>query len=122
MITGIGTDIIEIRRIRNARMKFKNFLSKIFTADELIYCLDNAGLDERLAGRFAAKEAIAKALGSSQSWLDVEILSDELGKPIVNLKGKAAIQASGSKVHVSISHCKEYATAVAVIEKIESGD
>ncbi|MHB0912321.1 MAG: holo-ACP synthase [Armatimonadota bacterium] len=112
MITGIGTDIIEIERIERAMERHKSFALRIFTPKEIEYCLAAASPGERFAGRFAAKEAVGKALGRSLSWLDVEILPDEQGRPIVRLAAPV-----GCTVMVSISHCRSYAVAYAVAIK-----
>ncbi|MHB1001236.1 MAG: holo-ACP synthase [Armatimonadota bacterium] len=114
MITGIGTDIIEISRIKKA-VTNKKFVDRIFTSSEQNYCISTGRSEERFAGRFAAKEAIAKAIGSSLSWLDVEILAEESGKPVVKLSGKAAEITEGRHVMVSISHCRTYAMACAIM-------
>jgi holo-[acyl-carrier protein] synthase len=113
MITGVGTDIVEIRRIKQAMAK-GGFGERIFTPAEREYCLSGGITEQRFAGRFAAKEAVAKSLGVSLSWLDVEVLADPSGKPIVNLLNRAAELADGRKVMVSISHCRSYAVAYAV--------
>lgn len=113
MITGIGADIIEVDRIKEALAKHPNFESKIFTPAEQSYCRSTSNSAERFAGRFAAKEAVAKALGRSLSWLDVEILPDDHGKPVVRLMNFAAKVADGGAVMVSISHCRTYAVAYA---------
>jgi holo-[acyl-carrier protein] synthase len=105
MIIGIGTDIIEIERVA-AAVKNPRFLSKVFTPDEIAYC-DN--LPERFAGIFAAKEAIAKAMGTGFRKLlprDLEIRRTDLGQPIYN---NAEYCFS-----VSISHCKTYAVAFVI--------
>lgn len=114
---GLGTDIIEIERIRNAYNRFgKRFLDRIFTAKEQVYCKKYKDPSAHLAARFAAKEAVAKALGTgfqnNFSFLDIEILNDDLGKPLVYLSDKLY----GYVVHVTLSHCREYATATAVWE------
>lgn len=114
MITGVGTDIIEVNRIDRALKRRKSFISRVFTAAEQEYCSSGGDRSQRFAGRFAAKEAVAKSLGTSLSWLDVEILADERGKPIVKLLNGAAVAGDGCRVMVSISHCREYAVAYAV--------
>jgi len=118
MVTGIGTDIIEISRIGDAIRRSPRFLAKVYTSAEQEYCLAAVTSDERFAGRFAAKEAVAKALGVSLSWLDVEILAEEFGRPEVRLHSKAAELAGGRRILVSISHCREYAIASAVAELV----
>ncbi|AJD32254.1 holo-ACP synthase [Clostridium sporogenes] len=123
MIYGIGTDITEIRRIQKAITRNKNFTNKLFTKDEMdLWEKKNFKL-EFIAGRFAAKEAISKALGTGIrdfSFKDIEIINNELGKPQVILKPKAEdiiTKISKSyKIHLSISHEKEYAIAYALLE------
>ncbi len=118
----IGTDIIEIHRIRHLIEQYNNtFLDKIFTPDEQAYCNDaNLQKYARYAARFAAKEAVAKALstGIRGFWFtDIEIINQASGKPTVQLKGRAltiANMANILSIEISLSHCKEYAIAVAV--------
>ncbi len=115
-IIGIGTDIIEIKRIKQLHEKSSRFSLKVFSESELDYCLSKKEYAQHLAVRFAAKEAVAKALGKSFSWQDVEIGNDDLGKPVVVLKGEAKIAAKNFKVLLSMSHSRDYACAVAVVE------
>jgi holo-[acyl-carrier protein] synthase len=115
-ILGIGTDLVEVRRIAEA-CKRQRFVERVFTPAELELAEAGTGRWQRLAGRFAAKEAVGKAFGRPLPWKSVEILSDDLGKPIVVLSGIAAELADGAKVHVSISHVRDYASAVAVMGK-----
>lgn len=122
MIIGIGTDIIEIDRVALA-CENQNFRIKYFTKAELDYFdkLKNKGA-ESMAGSFAAKEAVAKALGTGFSGFmpgDIEILRRESGKPIVKLYGNALTISQNmniSQIHISISHCKKMAIAYAVAE------
>lgn len=114
MIMGIGTDIIEVGRIERAMTRSPRFCTRVFTPAEREYCMSCNNPAQRFAGRFAAKEAVAKCLGSSLSWLDVEILSDDNGGPVVKLLNKANCLANGRKVMVSISHCHAYAVACAI--------
>ena len=91
MILGIGVDIIEIDRIEKAIKKQNKFLEKIFTNKEIEYFQNRKMNIEVIAGNFAAKEAISKALGTGFrgiSFLDIEVLRDELGKPLVNIENK----------------------------------
>ncbi|BDB03241.1 holo-ACP synthase [Clostridium botulinum] len=123
MIYGIGTDITEIRRIEKVITRNKNFINKLFTKNEMdLWEKKNFKL-EFIAGRFAAKEAISKALGTGIrdfNFKDIEIINDELGKPQVILKPKAEniIRkiSKSYKIHLSISHEKEYAIAYALLE------
>jgi holo-[acyl-carrier protein] synthase len=114
MILGTGVDIIEVRRLRQAVEKWgQDFLSRVFTSEELINAKTRGSLYQHLAGRFAAKEAVFKALGNKGlNWKDVEILNDQDGKPhclVLNQKVKKLA------VHISISHIKNYAVANAII-------
>jgi len=119
MIFGIGTDIIEIARIAKAVTK-PSFLAKCFTEAEVARC--NAGgvtAAENFAGYFAAKEAVAKALGTGFRGFapcDIEIFHDKLGKPMVRLASHVNAP-EGAVMHISISHGKEHATAMAIIER-----
>lgn len=118
MIKGIGTDIIEIERIKVNCQKDK-FINRVFTTNEICYCQKEANSEMHFAGRFAAKEAILKAMGTGLSglkWTDIEILPDKLGAPIVYLgpaASKIAEEQGISKILVSISHCQNYAVAYA---------
>ena len=118
----IGNDIIEIARIRYAIEKHgENFFKKICTEKELKYCLQHKYKASIIAGRFAAKEAIAKALktgiSTMLSWKDMEILNDDAGVPIVKLSQKSMHFFPNCVIKVSISHCQNYATAVALVIK-----
>ena len=116
MILGTGVDITEVNRIKKAAEKWgEAFLNRVFTDEELLNAKTRASLYQHLAGRFAAKEAVFKALGDAAlNWKDLEILNDREGKPFckfLNAKGK------GKNVVVSISHVKNYAVANAIITK-----
>lgn len=114
-ILGIGTDIIEIERIADVCRRSPRFEQRVFTPAELAYARPKVGKFSHLAGRFAAKEAVAKALGSSFSWQDVEIYTEASGKPCVNLHGKAKEAAGSARVMISMSHSASYATATAIL-------
>lgn len=122
MIIGVGTDIVEIRRIKNAMVANSRFLEKIFTTTELEYLTSRNLRPEYVAGRFAAKEAVAKALGTGFrgfDFKDIEIDRTTLGKPIVILKGKAKLIAKKEgkyNIHLSISHGEDSAVAYAIFE------
>lgn len=114
MIVGTGVDITEVRRLRQAIEKWGNeFLGRVFTGEELENAKTRGSLYQHLAGRFAAKEAVFKAMGDRElSWKDVQILNDKEGKPycaLLNGKGKKM------DVHISISHVKTYAVASAIV-------
>jgi len=122
MILGVGTDIVEIRRIKNAIESNERFLEKIFTSTELEYLKSRNLRAEYVAGRFAAKEAVAKALGTGFrgfDFKDIEIDRTTLGKPIVVLKGKAKLIAKKEgeyNIHLSISHGEDSAVAYVIFE------
>jgi len=124
MIHGIGIDLIEIKRIKKAKERFgKVFLERIFTDAEIKYCQAHSKLeDQHFAGRFAAKEAVLKALGigwsRGLSLKDIEITRDPIiGIPEVVLYGnilEIANKLKISYISLSISHTKEYAIAQAI--------
>lgn len=119
MVQGIGTDIIEIVRIDRAILRHgSKFLDRLFTKNEQDYCLRYKKASRHFAGRFAAKEAIAKALGTgfreNISWLDIEIGHDPFGKPIAKLSPALLERFGNPSILLSISHSHEYATAVAL--------
>jgi holo-[acyl-carrier protein] synthase len=121
MIHGIGTDIIEVRRIEESIERFgQRFLDRIFSYDEQAYCLHHRDSSRHFAGRFAAKEAIVKSLGTGFrngiGWLDIEIVNNAEGKPVARLSAQLQEQFDSPKIHLSISHGRDYATAFAVCE------
>jgi len=116
MIKGIGIDIIEIDRIKDAISTHGDkFLSRIFTAKEISYCSIRKKLKfPELAVRFAAKEAYSKAIGTGIKGIrfkEIEVVNNKNGKPHIALSGKV-----DSKVHLSLSHSENYAVASVVIE------
>lgn len=120
MITGLGVDIIEISRIKEAIEKNNRFLTKIFTPGEIDYYQAKGSKYETLAGNFAAKEAVAKVFGTGIrdfDWKDIEVLRDPLGRPLVKLHNNAKVVSQRNniaEIHISISHCKTYAVANAI--------
>jgi holo-[acyl-carrier protein] synthase len=119
LIIGIGSDIIEIDRIRSCIEKYgDHFLVKLFTEQERLYCLKNRDPAPHFAARFAAKEAVAKALGcgigAKAGWQDIAILKDPAGKPEVHLAPSVRRTFNHPKLLLSISHCRSYATAFAL--------
>ena len=117
---GIGTDIESISRFRKLwRKKDKAFLSKIFTANELKNCFSKNDPAPHLAARFTGKEAVIKALSAlGQPYpelKEIEITNDRKGMPVVKLKNK---KLSGTKVKLSLAHCKNQAIAFALIIKM----
>lgn len=122
MILGIGNDIVEIKRIEKA-IQNESFKKRVYTSLEIeLLEKKGAGKIASYAGRFSAKEAISKAMGTGVrgfNLIDIEIVNDEFGKPVVIFKNGLEERMRGMKVELSISHSKEYATAVAVIIKID---
>lgn len=124
MIIGIGVDITEIARFeRFVKEDNQPLFRRLFTPDELAYCLPRRLAAQHLALRFAAKESFLKALGTGLrdgiSWLDMEVRKDALGKPFLEVSGRAAEQlsvAGGSVSHLSLSHDAGCAVAMVVLE------
>jgi holo-[acyl-carrier protein] synthase len=116
MFIGTGVDITEVRRIRAAAEKWgSDFLSRVFTPQELEKADKKSSFYQHLAGRFAAKEAIFKAMGEpSLSWQDIQIDNDASGKPVCKFLDKKNRRLN---VYISISHVKTYAVANAVVTK-----
>ncbi len=122
MVLGIGTDIVEVQRVRKA-LENARFKERVYTQGEIDVC-EKRGMQAAAsyAARFSAKEAVLKAFGTGLrggTLQDIEILSDELGCPHVHLSGyyaELAAQRGVKQVHVSLSHTKEYATAQCVME------
>lgn len=120
MIIGIGTDLIDVERIERAIQK-PRFMERVFTPAERARIQERGA--ETAAGYFAAKEAVAKALGTGFGGFfmgQIEITNDEKGKPICTLSGGADERLSmlgGGAVHVSISHADGFALAFCVIER-----
>ena len=123
MILGTGIDIIEIDRIARAIQKTPSFVERYFSEQERQYFQSRKMRFEVIAGNFAAKEAFSKALGTgirNFALHEVEILRDSMGKPYINLYGEALKiykEHNIQVLHVSISHCKEYAIASVIAEK-----
>ncbi len=116
-----GTDIIEIERIKEAIEDLgENFINRVFTDNEIKYCESKKnGKYEHYAGRFAAKEAAFKAISKllddkySINWKNIEIINDDTGRPKVNFIDIGTIKFE--EIDVSISHCREYATANVIV-------
>lgn len=116
---GLGTDIIEVERIRANLEKYGDkFLKKLLTPSEIVASSILRNQSEHVAGRFAAKEAVSKALGTGfgehLEFHDIEIFNDTNGKPEVKLSSKAANHFNYPSFLISISHCKTHATATAI--------
>lgn len=120
MITGIGTDIVEISRIEGA-ISTPGFLQRYFSEEENLYFLRKNNRAETVAAAFAAKEAFSKALGTGICFAlkEAEVLHTERGMPYFRLSGRAAELAHGLTLHLSVSHSKAYAVAFVTAERLE---
>ncbi len=123
-ILGIGTDIVECPRIADMIERHQDiFITRVYTAAEIEYCSGRKAATQHYAGRWAAKEAVLKALGTGWrrgiSWRDIEIISNRQGAPLCLLHGGAREvqeRAGIQRMHVSISHSRYYAVAYAIAE------
>ena len=124
MVIGVGTDLIEIARISHSIDRFGDrFLRRVFTPREIAYCQRKKNTAESFAARFAAKEAAAKALGTGisrgVSWLELEVVRLPSGQPTLALSGRAAQLATRlgvARTSLSLTHSKDFALAVVVME------
>ena len=119
-ILGIGTDIIEIDRIKDAINNVKTFKRRVFTQEEVNYSEKRKNPFPSYAGKFAAKEAFSKAVGTGFrgfNLVDVEICNDELGKPYFNFYNDLAEIMKDVFFQLSISHSKEYAVSTVILYK-----
>ena len=123
MIYGVGTDIIEVDRIRKFISKGEVFKERVWTPKEIEYCNTHGDPAPSFAARFAAKEAFVKALGTGFikgiGFSQIEVYHDELNKPHLRLEGTAkefSDKAGVTNIHLTLSHVKEHATATVVLE------
>ncbi len=125
MIVGLGIDIAEVDRIESAIRRYgQRFLQRVFTAAEIDYCQSKANRFERFAGRFAAKEAAMKAIGTGWkrgvSWRDFEVVREPSGRPVLRFSGVAAGFAERlgvTRALVSITHTAAQAIAQVILEQ-----
>ena len=126
MIAGIGTDVIETERMRSAITRHGDrFLTPVFTSDEIAGAPTGPARDAYFAARWAAKEAVSKALGTGIgtecAWTDVTVRRGPAGEPLVDLSGAARCSARRrgiGRIHVSLSHERNLAVAMAVAERL----
>lgn len=121
-IRGIGVDVVDVERMKNLLdEQGEKFIQKIFTENEITYCFAKQFPHEHYAARFAAKEAVSKAVKTGWSgtfrWKDVEVMNDAAGAPQVYLHNETADLLKGMAVHLSLSHTKNTVVAFVVIEK-----
>ncbi len=126
MIVSIGIDIIEVYRISETLERTPRFAGRVFTANERAYCdAKGAAAAQSYAARFAAKEAFLKALKTGWrgkiTWQDIEVLNDEQGVPSLKISGEAEnilTTLGANKIHLSMSHTTDHATAQVILEKV----
>jgi len=120
-VIAVGTDICDVQRIKKIEEQHgPRFLKKVFTGGEIIYCMKKVSKHTSLAARFAAKEALLKALGtglrSGLQWKEIEIENDHLGKPFFIFHGETQKILEGRTVLLSLSHTDDNAIAFVIIE------
>lgn len=115
VVRGVGIDLVEIERVARVCQRQPRFVERILTPAERAYCLSRrANPIQHIAGRWCAKEAIAKAVGRPLRWQEVEILPDPHGKPIVSLHGASAQLVGEGSLLLSITHTRTLAQAIAL--------
>ena len=124
MILGVGIDMIEVARVGKQVRGNAGFRERVFAPEEIEYCEAKRHAPQHYAARWAAKEAFFKALGSGwrdgMGWNEVVVRNDDLGRPRLELRGKArqaADELGVSRTQVSLSHLKDTATAIVILEK-----
>lgn len=116
MIKGTGIDIVRIKRIKEATEKWgERFLFRIYSQDELRYCLQKSSPYESLAVRFAAKEAFLKAINKRLSLRSIEIKNEPSGRPYLSVKEDIP---DNLRFHLSLSHDSDYAIAIVIVEEV----
>jgi holo-[acyl-carrier protein] synthase len=127
VIFGIGIDLVEVRRIRETLARFgPRFRKRIFTDGEVAFCETLPDKLPSYAARFAAKEAFSKALGTGLrgtiAWREIEVNDNERSRPTITVSGRARAILGNRPIHVSLSHTREHATAIVVIEELAATD
>jgi holo-[acyl-carrier protein] synthase len=122
VIVGVGIDVVPVARFAEALARTPSLASRLFTDDELLTPSGGRRTAESLAARFAAKEALAKALGAGggMDWTDAEVLTDDVGRPSLDVRGTVAARAASLGVtrwHVSLSHDGGIASATVIAER-----
>jgi holo-[acyl-carrier protein] synthase len=120
MVDSSGIDIVEVKRVKRLVERWGDrFLHRVFTPIEINYCKGKSSPEQSLAARFAAKEAILKAIGTGLSqgirWTSMEIVNDKNGRPSVNLGKRIKDKIGDKRILISMSHIKEYAVAQAIL-------
>lgn len=116
-VRGIGIDIVKVPRLKQLVDRWdRKFLDRVFTGSELDYCLSARRKHERLAGRFAAKEAVIKAVGEKIPWKSIKVESESNGRPFVLVERDEGKDNLKENLHISITHLEDHALAIAVLE------
>lgn len=120
-VYSVGVDLIEIERVEKLLERYGDkFIKRIYSDHEIDYCSKKKDKGS-FAARFAAKESVFKAtglgLGKGMSWKDIEVINDERGKPEVKLYGRTAELLIDKKIHISLSHSKDAAIAMVVVDE-----
>jgi holo-[acyl-carrier protein] synthase len=120
MTSGVGIDLLEIDRLERALQRHPRLAERLFTAAERDYAAARSRPGRHLAARFAAKEAVVKALGLTDGFGlgEVEVVAG--APPSVRLQGRAAGAASGRRVEISLTHSRDFAAAIALVEPSET--
>ena len=121
MIQGIGVDVVDVERMKSILAdQGKTFIDRVFTETEIAYCEAKQNPEQHFAARFAAKEAVSKAMQTGWSgifrWKDVEVVNEPSGAPKILLYNAVARSLEKSTVHLSLSHTENTVVAFAVIE------
>jgi holo-[acyl-carrier protein] synthase len=124
VIKGVGIDMVEVERLAGKLERSAELKAKVFSEGEIKFCEAQQDKGQHYGARFAAKEAFLKATGKGltlgHELSDIEIISDELGKPMIKLNGAfaaLALEYKWNKIHVSLTHVKSMASAVVIIEE-----
>ncbi|MEX1137999.1 MAG: holo-ACP synthase [Bacteroidota bacterium] len=121
-IRGIGVDVVDVERMKQMLLEQGDaFVGKVFTDAEAAYCRSRKNPHEHFAARFAAKEAVSKAMQRGWSgefrWKDIEVMNEPSGAPRIVLYGELARLLGGTKVHLSLSHTEKTVVAFSIIEE-----
>jgi len=121
MIQGVGVDVVDVERMRSILTdQGAALIDRVFTDTEVAYCQSKQNPEQHFAARFAAKEAVSKAMQTGWSgifrWKDVEVVNEPSGAPRILLYNEVAKSLGKSKVHLSLSHTENTVVALAVIE------
>ena len=123
MIKGIGVDVVDVQRMKAILSEQGvSFIDRVFTVTEISYCQSKQNPEQHFAARFAAKEAVSKAMQTGWSgifrWKDVEVVNEPSGAPKIILYEEVLLSLQSCAVHLSLSHTENTVVALAVIESV----